>query len=658
MYNYTIEGLFEVAATGTLVEVEEIVKCGKVDVNQLHNNKHIINDLLERRYLQFEEKIFCLINAGAIPQFDDEFNIPFILTKLNNIDLQKKLVALIKETEGFKDKYSQYHFAAIEGIAPKTSDEAFKIDHFGLYPIHYAIIKGIANKSWFDTIAYDFVTPIKNGLYEGINLFWFLISAGNKIYRDIRPDNAGWSSEKSFQLLKSAPLNSNHPSYSYTVARNLLDTGEYDVFTRLTQHLSPEQCHEILLSAPLDPNDEYYGETIALLLLFEEEDNSFDDFTRLTQHLSPEQCLEILKSAPLNPDNTNYGLTVAQQLLCNNRFDDFTRLTQNLSPEQSYEILKSASFDPNDLSYGEPVVHLLLEKERYNDFFRLIQDLSLKQFYELLRLYEELEKKGDAYYAMCYVLLEKINTALHNLMQSTLDKKEEVEGKIQDYLKALLQNYEQLAANQKYRKKVSELVGITISQACMSIYRNIFEEYLESILNYDYLGMKENDPKYALEGYGFYLRILDNDNVDLARQRGVEFARAKSGKDKLQKTSEMLGPDSSSIKPPSQLPAISSEPDESNERLSLKRTKSVNDENEEKHTKTATLALLPSDSEDEINKKPRTTGGDPRLFSANNNPKSPLFDLTQLTNTNLSSRKGIADQSIQLRGGSSKINIL
>ncbi len=177
-----------------------------------------------------------------------------------------------------------------------------------------------------------------------------------------------------------------------------------------------------------------------------------------------------------------------------------------------------------------------LAKDDESLLIKVLEQFELNDVNE--KLYKKLDSDSDGYDAVSYLILEKSNIALRNLMQSPQDKKEELAEPIKDYLKVLLDIYEHIAAHPKYGKKASEFVGMTIRQACELWCKDIFVEYFESINNTNYKYIKNIAPLHALEGFGYYLRVLGCENPNLARQLGVEYAEAKSGKNKSQINNE------------------------------------------------------------------------------------------------------------------------
>jgi hypothetical protein len=412
--------------------------------------------------------------------------------------------------------------------------------------------------------------------------------------------------------------------------------------------------------------------TVAWVLL---DHKRYEDFTRLTQNLSVVQCFEILKSALLNPNHARYGLTVAEQLLYEKRYEDFTRLTQDLSAEQCYELLKSALFNPKHLCYGMTVAWLLIKHKRFTDFEMLVKELSLNQLTELFsevhsitsespqkaeikltllnylakenelllikilelyetndlveKLYDKLEKNNESFDVVCYVILQKCNIALREFMQSKSDQKEETKEIIKDYVKSLLDIYEQIAANSRYSKIANELVGMTISNACKTEYKQLFQDYFERFeapgCRYmsDYKSIKSREPLNTLEGYGHYLRVLGCQNVEQAILLGIEHAEVKSGKGKLQKNDELLKPPVLVTEPPK--PPVTKEESNSEELESLRRQiQALKEENEKLKEKHSHTEQPVSNSEDEKNKELRTTRGDPRLFSTGVTPSNSI----------------------------------
>ena len=626
MYSHTIEGLFAAVARGALAEVEEVVKSGKVDVNQLHNNKHIINYALGENFSPDEVKILCLINAGAIPQFDEEVNILLKISFFKNKELQSKLLTLIKEANSLKGKYTLAHFKAIDGLAPNSEEEAFKLDHFGFFPIHYAIKFGAANASWFKNIQYDFFTPIKSGLYEGINLFRWLIPKNNTNL-DLMHLIERLSPEQYYELLKSALFNPKLLCYGMTVAWVLLDHKRYEDFTRLTQNLSVVQCFEILKSALLNPNHARYGLTVAEQLLYEKR---YEDFTRLTQDLSAEQCYELLKSALFNPKHLCYGMTVAWLLIKHKRFTDFEMLVKELSLNQLTELFSEVHSIASESPQKAEIKLTLLNYLAKENEPLLIKILELYETNDLVeKLYDKLEKNNESFDVVCYVILQKCNIALREFMQSKSDQKEETKEIIKDYLKSLLDIYEQIAANSKYSKIANELVGMTISNASKTGYKQLFQDYFERLdapdCRYmsDYKSIKSREPLNTLEGYGHYLRVLGCQNAEQAILLGIEHGEAKSGKGKLQKNDELLKPPVLVTEPPK--PPVTKEESNSEEleflRRQIQALKEENEKLKEKHSHTEQPV---SNSEDEKNKELRTTRGDPRLFSTGVTPSNSI----------------------------------
>lgn len=164
---------------GTLPDVQNMVESQYIDFTQLSSDSQaamFIRLFQDDTIPQRIEKIIYLIESGAVPPCDNDFNLLYHACVLQNKDLLKLVVGFIKNSATLIEYYD-VHLQACDGKLPDSAELTVKEDKFGFYPICYAIVIGIDISSWYQRFTYDIVKPIgvKNGLFHGINLAYFLL---------------------------------------------------------------------------------------------------------------------------------------------------------------------------------------------------------------------------------------------------------------------------------------------------------------------------------------------------------------------------------------------------------------------------------------------------------------------------------------------------
>ena len=287
---------------------------------------------------------------------------------------------------------------------PATQEQLFQQDYFGLSLIYYAIAANTITALWYEQYKDNLIQTITSGYYQGINIVWALLM--HKRYDYITRLTQSLSNELRYELLKSAPLNSNYVNYGNTVAGLLLMCKRYEDFTRLTQDLSNEQRYELLKSASLNPGNNNHGVTVAWLLLSKER---YDDFTRLTQGLSVEQCLVLLNSNPPKPGSK----TLISLLLQEQRYQDIERLTKGFTLTQlmvllSTPVINSSTSNPNSQNKIYSI-----KRVTKNRCFISKTATERYEYNELLELYDKTETDDAIYVPLCSVVAENICLQLY-----------------------------------------------------------------------------------------------------------------------------------------------------------------------------------------------------------------------------------------------------